>query len=1006
MLPLSSKGQFHMISHRAKLSIIGILTSALAYATPCNTPACSLDTPVTTASTTITPSSFVSSFCGGVSCMTLGARVSGMNSASGVNVTLFTVAGFSVQQLTGQPNTYYFAAPDTIPSGTGNCSVHATFPSDIQFKVTRDVANSIDRFEIWDSLGRTLLGTCNYVVSVFASDATLRSSGINIGSAGAASTGGSIAYFRWDKQITAAGVAPPINLSGTPQWLDYEWSPSPGNATDTSATGGQNLSGSFTYSNTPDTLSCNIVPQTPLFSGANNSVHGFGGIKAGSSFIITAAGASGIGAITHAWTMTASPMGAPAISFNSTSIVNPTISNLLNFGEYDVQDVLTDSIMSLTCPFKIGVVYTLPGTDIINFSTETGDSVYGGKLTKILGMNVGQSRFGASPLPWEDDRQQYIADLQILNRQTYYAGFWKTPQTGTITITGGGTTIALSGGVGFQDASGPCPSGSTPRSGAFIWWNYTGRDSRSDHFTQRGISSCPTNVSATIVEAYPSNATITAGSYTLALCDSGCGMLTWGFGYDGDGAPTGYSSTWNYAPAPANYYDNATGYYSLYYRTGLTDYLTAARSYADDWWSSPALDQGNSCHFGGAWQICYNSAGQSFSMQGVILRGLDGRSDIFPAMRISMWPTFMLYSNTLLAANGYIFDTRVQAYMQDYAAECAVAETDSTTASACRTSLVASLPTWQGYRDATGGWPSWYSNGGSIGNSSSVTISGGSPTTATITNGTCPAGTWYLWMWPANPSTMPANVGAGDSRYYTATCINTATMTLSPAYSGTFGSGKGWAIGVPQVGWGCQTFMCGLLGHAFAMSAYALDGFDNTSRNAYYAMVDQMTAWQLSYAVTPQTVGGLVTFYSSTCGAPPVPLTDPMCYPSGELAQNKRSLSAEIIWPLADTYRRRPTNSLKNSINSLISDMFSKPSTNSLLGSTLDYLTGLNNDCVDPRFGMVNFYACGTPPSGKSAKWNGQFFGFPSAHAWFSVLSVTTIPGAATGNGLFGGLTQ
>jgi hypothetical protein len=49
---------------------------------------------------------------------------------------------------------------------------------------------------------------------------------------------------------------------------------------------------------------------------------------------------------------------------------------------------------------------------------------------------------------------------------------------------------------------------------------------------------------------------------------------------------------WSQMGAPANYYDNVAAYYALYYRSGIDDYLTAARKLADRFWESPPIDQG------------------------------------------------------------------------------------------------------------------------------------------------------------------------------------------------------------------------------------------------------------------------------------------------------------------------------------------------------------------------------------------------------------------------------
>jgi hypothetical protein len=58
---------------------------------------------------------------------------------------------------------------------------------------------------------------------------------------------------------------------------------------------------------------------------------------------------------------------------------------------------------------------------------------------------------------------------------------------------------------------------------------------------------------------------------------------------------------WLYTPAPANYYDNVAGFYALYYRSGIDDYLVAARKLADRFWDSPRVIRARVVTRGTAW---------------------------------------------------------------------------------------------------------------------------------------------------------------------------------------------------------------------------------------------------------------------------------------------------------------------------------------------------------------------------------------------------------------------
>jgi hypothetical protein len=84
------------------------------------------------------------------------------------------------------------------------------------------------------------------------------------------------------------------------------------------------------------------------------------------------------------------------------------------------------------------------------------------------------------------------------------------------------------------------------------------------------------------------------------------------------GDSQGVSTNWNY-------YDNVLALYRLYYRTGIDDYLNAARALADGWYHY-ALDHGYS--------ILYP---RNAALQGLILRALDGRPEY--------WKGILYYMN-------------------------------------------------------------------------------------------------------------------------------------------------------------------------------------------------------------------------------------------------------------------------------------------------------------------------------------------------------------------------
>jgi hypothetical protein len=100
--------------------------------------------------------------------------------------------------------------------------------------------------------------------------------------------------------------------------------------------------------------------------------------------------------------------------------------------------------------------------------------------------------------------------------------------------------------------------------------------------------------------------------YNIASCDSQLQLTMSSYFSQLSGTVSGMSysyvgcsSCWGGQSNNMNYYDVVLGYYSLYYRSGRTQYLTQARTLAQRWWSGLYLDQGRSWVSplgGGQWQ--------------------------------------------------------------------------------------------------------------------------------------------------------------------------------------------------------------------------------------------------------------------------------------------------------------------------------------------------------------------------------------------------------------------
>ena len=81
-----------------------------------------------------------------------------------------------------------------------------------------------------------------------------------------------------------------------------------------------------------------------------------------------------------------------------------------------------------------------------------------------------------------------------------------------------------------------------------------------------------------------------------------------------------------------NYYDQALIHYTNYYRTGDVRFRDAARKIADSWWQAPFVDEGRA-------SVENVIAPRHISLNGLMLRALDGRPE--------MWPWIVKFTRTM-----------------------------------------------------------------------------------------------------------------------------------------------------------------------------------------------------------------------------------------------------------------------------------------------------------------------------------------------------------------------
>jgi hypothetical protein len=444
------------------------------------------------------------------------------------------------------------------------------------------------------------------------------------------------------------------------------------------------------------------------------------------------------------------------------------------------------------------------------------------------------------------------------------------------------------------------------------------------------------------------------------------------------------SGNWISNVDPANFYDNVAAFYILYYRSGLDDYLTAARKLADRFWASPRIDQGVACG--------PNSPGtctfpRNLSILGLTLRALDGRPEMWPGLHL-VWDKFMSYDlGALDAAQTSIWDLREEAYHLAMVSYCALVDADPNYRSKCKTAISRSFPAvWTPFKFPDGSWAQLYYGGSGYSSwdtGTSVTLTNGS---ASVTgNGTswsaglfpvpCVSGdTGGCSIWFTNTGSKPANNAGGDSTSYKATFVDATHIALDRPYQGTSGI-HGWVLTNPQtaglLGWGTQPFLMGIMATAFDFAGRAIADTDPSTSALAHSYNVSAANWLKNYAYWPLRKGLYYGAQFVNCQAP-IADTNAACT-GNNIASQARTLSAEVMRGIGAAYAYSGDSSLKAFGDTLFSAMFSKPGSG-----------GPNPDgyYVSDWDDTLGWYMSGIPPIGKAPKYFGMFFGFGDGSSW------------------------
>jgi hypothetical protein len=826
------------------------------------------------------------------------------------------------------PNTGYLGVRniDNNVQMTLACCASRT---DILMRVQRDPANGRYTWEVWNTAGG------GYAYNTRAATFT----SYNWAGDQFSINSGQMAFMRWFSSTVPLGTSVPI-AGVTGDLGDWEFE---GNLRDSSGHG-LNMSDSLaTYSTTPVYPPvCNAGQPTSFRAGSSQQLDGTASLPLD----------GGVG-LSYVWQQLAGPtitwsrevlLGRTIVSSQKDS--QPKIEGLLA-GSYTFQLTVKDSSgQSSVCTVNAGAVAT-DDHDVVITNLPQVDT--------LLGPMV---RFGANPWPWFDNRHQAEANMQIANMDTYYGAYWNVADAGTVTVTTRSTAVTGSGTTFTRTFCQGPGSPTVPKNGAQIIVWYPNGDAAGDTGRREiGIASCTSDTALTMTSVWAAD--VAAGS---------------GLSYS-DNANEG---TWAWNNAPANYYDNVAAFYALYYRSGIVDYLNAARKLADRFWTCPQMDRGHTYTVSGGSTNNNEFPERSRSFLGLILRALDGRSDMWAGLNAYYYSSINYELPYYAQFGPGLYDGRDEAYMLAELSYCALYDTDATWKSNCKTAVSAALTSiWTPSHFADGGWQQMFYSSSSWSTSSSVALVHGS-TTVTGTNTSWNSGDDQGLIWFTNSTGQPTSNAGGDPTTYTATYVDATHLTLNTAYEGTTGT-HGWAISdrsyLPVVGYGQQPYAEGLISFAFDMASQAIADSDPIGSATYRSYNVDAANWVRTYGYRPATKG---MFYFAQFVNCQYPISDSnTACTTGYTTAQSRMLGMETERGMAAAYKYNGDASLKAFVDTLYNAQWAKPTT-CPSGSTICVPDGSYvSDYDDGGWNMS-----GTPPIGDAPKYFGQAFGVSALSAW------------------------
>lgn len=606
-----------------------------------------------------------------ISSWRLDLRFTITNTAPGI-VNLWNINGFSGYWL--RLNGAALQLNDYLdPTNGCQFSVPITFNQDTVVRLTKNAALGQITLESWNATGTNYQSVTGNCTAPFVAGGLT-----GTGQIGASESIGTVAFVRLYSTILPLNSAPPNGASGG-DLADWEFN---GNGKDSSGYG-DNIS----FSSSPSYSTAAVYPPACIMPPQQS-------FRAGTAITLIAQSYAldGGNTLTYAWSQASGPLAAQISAGRPGQVhMSGTI-----FGSYVLQQTVTDSHgQSASCSGKYGFVATDANGSVI-ISNPVHAAILGPLMASFANPWPAYEIQGNA---FANLMIQKLAGTAAYNPQFPDSWDLAQPGTVTVfagTATSSGNTVTWVSGTHFTDGGGlqagnsiyvngnlctistvsassiTCTS-SLPTYSSPVWYgsNTVVGSGTSFESVFGGGTTTPVSSQTNIVvwypilnSPYPAGVTgrrncqvsaITDDTHLTMQCYTFTGN-TWindaySGGYIGSGAGLNFAymeNSLNTGPYgtggwgsggsayPANYYDNVMALYARYYATGIDDYLTAAQTLADRWWSYPVGDKGLAYELttGSPWAN-YIWAPRQMALAGLWMRNADNPPyDYTPGLRL------------------------------------------------------------------------------------------------------------------------------------------------------------------------------------------------------------------------------------------------------------------------------------------------------------------------------------------------------------------------------------